>query len=400
MTKNSRAFYGFIGIATFTKLMMNVARRMVYPFAPAFARGLDVNLAAITSVIALNQATAVLGPAGASFADRYGYKPVMLAALVMLAVGTFAAGMIPLYPMLVICLFLAGFAKSIFDPSLQALIGDLVPFAHRGKVIGMTEIAWAGSTLIGIPLAGMVIERFSWQTPFYIIGTLSLVCFFLLLKFMPGKTEMETPRVTAARPAGQGILSDWKTIVKNRQVLGILGFSFFMSLANDNLFVVYGAWLEDSYGLSLAAIGFSTIVIGMAEMLAEGSTALFSDRIGLRRGVIIGTSLSACAYLLLPVLDIGPGFVMAGLFMLFFFFEFTIVTSMSLGTELVPGLRASTMSAYYAIGGIGRVAGAFTGGMVWSGYGLAGITLVSATCTLLALFAILAGFSRPPKVTH
>ena len=37
-----------------------------------------------------------------------------------------------------------------------------------------------------IPLAGMVIERFSWQTPFYIIGTLSLVCFFLLLKFMPG----------------------------------------------------------------------------------------------------------------------------------------------------------------------------------------------------------------------
>jgi DHA1 family inner membrane transport protein len=388
MTQTPRHFFGFIGITTFTKLLMNITRRMVYPFAPEFARGLGVELSAITSVIALNQATALLGPVGASFADRYGYKLLMLFALGLLTIGTFAVGLIPLYSVLVICLVLSGLTKSIFDPSLQAFIGNFVPFEHRGKIIGITELAWAGSTLIGIPLAGLVIQRFSWQTPFWIIGILSLVCFGLILKFMP-----KDPSAGKKSSPSSSFLSNWKTIVKNRQVLGIISFTFFMSLANDNLFVIYGVWLEQSYHLSIVSIGFGTILIGLSEMLGEGFTALFSDRIGLKRTILMGTCLCAGAYFLLPVLDIGIPFVLAGLFILFFFFEFTIVTAMSLTTELVPELRASTMSAFYAIGGLGRVAGAFAGGMIWSKSGIAGISLLSGGCTLIALFCVLAGFS-------
>ncbi|HCY85232.1 MAG TPA: MFS transporter, partial [Desulfobacteraceae bacterium] len=376
-------------ITTFTKLVMNVIRRMVYPFAPAFARGLSVDLTAITSLIAVNQATALLGPVGASFADRYGHKLLMLVALALATIGSFAAGIIPMYAVLMICLFLAGLAKNIFDPSLQAFIGNHVPYEHRGKFIGITEIAWAGTTLAGIPLAGILIERFSWQTPFLVLSALTLVSFFLILKFMP--SDRASARATnATRP---GMAASWKTIVKNRQVLGMLGFVFSMSLANDCLFVVYGAWLEQSYGLSLSAIGFGTILIGLSELFGEGCTALFADRIGLVRAVVIGTALSALAYLALPATDIGLPFVLSGLFMLFFFFEFTIVTSMSLNTELVPALRASTMSAFYMMGGIGRVIGAFAGGIIWKTYGLTGISLTSGGFTLLALIAILAGFS-------
>ena len=392
MTQTPKNFSGFIGIITFTKLLMNIARRMVYPFAPEFARGLGVELSSITSIIALNQATALLGPVGASFADKYGYRLLMLFSLGLLTIGTFAAGFIPMYSVLVVCLFLAGLAKSIFDPSLQAFIGNFVPFEHRGKIIGITELAWAGSTLLGIPLAGLIIQRFSWQTPFWIIGLLSLVCFGLILKFMP-KDQAAKKKPESSSP----FLSNWKIIVKNPQVLGILSFSFFMSLANDNLFVTYGVWLEQSYHLSLAAIGFGTILIGVSELLGEGFTAFFSDRIGLKRTILTGTCLSSGAYFLLPVFDMGLSFVLAGLFLVFFFFEFTIVTAMSLTTELVPDLRASTMSAFYAIGGLGRVAGAFAGGMIWSSFGLAGISIVSGLCTLMALLCILSGFYSKKK---
>ncbi|MBA3013313.1 MAG: MFS transporter [Proteobacteria bacterium] len=393
MQEHPRLFFGIIGITTFTKLLMNIARRMVYPFAPEFARGLSVDLSAITSVIAMNQATAILGPVGASFADRYGYKLLMLWALGFLTIGTFAAGFIPLYSVLVICLFLAGLSKSIFDPSLQAFLGSFVPFENRGKIIGITELAWAGSTLVGIPMAGLLIQRFSWQTPFWIMGLFSLICFGLILKFMPKDPLKRKNSRTAPSP----FWSNWKTIVRNPQVLGILLFSFFMSLASDNLFVIYGAWLEQSYGLSLTAIGFSTILIGIAELLGEGFTAFFSDRIGLKRSIIIGTGLCTIAYFLLPALDIGLFFVLTGLFLVFLSFEFTIVTAMSLTTELVPELRASTMSAFYAIGGLGRVAGAFAGGMLWSSSGLAGISLISGGCTFMALVCALIGFSHSKK---
>lgn len=380
---------GFIAVATLTKLMMNVARRMVYPFAPEFARGLDVDLTAITSAIALNQATAVLGPMGAGFADRYGYKLLMLLAVALLTVGCFSAGLLPMYSVLMISLFLAGFAKCLFDPSLQAFIGSALPYQYRGRLIGITEMAWAGATLTGIPLAGVIIEKYSWQTPFWILGILSLACFFLILKLMPRTPAAQRQRAAAGR---RNMVANWRTILKDPRVRGYLGFSFFMSLASDNLFVIYGAWLETTYSLSLAAIGFGTILIGLSELLAEGCTALFSDRIGLKRSVILGTALTAAAFFSLPMADRGLPFALAALFWVFFSFEFTFVTSMGLGTELMPELRASTMAAFYAIAGIGRVVGAFAGGFIWSSFGIPGISLASGTCAALGLGAIFLGF--------
>lgn len=390
MTHPRFRFYSLILITTLAKLLMNTARRMVYPFAPAFARGLGVDLAAITSVIALNQATAVLGPVGASFADHYGNRRIILFSLVMLCIGCVAAGLIPLYSTLVLALFLAGLAKSIFDPSFQAFIGTHVPFEQRGKFIGITELAWAGATLVGIPLAGMTIQAVSFQTPFLVIGIMAATCFAFIFRLMP---EDRPPAGNTGKKAGQ-LLVNWQQIMKNRQVLGMLSFSFFMALGSDILFVVYGAWLEQSYGLSLAAIGMGTIFIGMAEVSGEATTAFFSDRIGLLRTVFIGMVLTAGAYFLLPVLDRGVPYVLGGLFLVFLCYEFTIVTAMSLATELMPELRVSTLSAFYAVGGMGRVVGAFSGGLIWSHTGISFISLVAGTCTLIALGCMTAGFVR------
>ncbi len=395
MITDPKKFAGFISITTFTKLLFNITRRLIYPFAPEFARGLNVEISAITSIIAINQATSLLGPVGASFADRYGYRILMLFSLGLLTIGAFSVGFIPIYSVLVICLFMAGLAKSIFDPSLQAFIGNFVPFEKRGQIIGITELSWAGSTLVGIPLAGIIIERFSWQMPFLIIGGLSLICFFIILKVMP--KDKKTPEISKTR---KPMMANWKTIIKKRKVLGILSFVFFMSLANDNLFVIYGAWLEQSYHLSLAAIGFGTVFIGLSEVLGEGCTVFFSDRIGLKKSVIIGGFLCTSAYFLLPVLNIGLAYVLTGLFLVFFTFEFTLVTCMSLTTELVPELRASTMSAFFATAGLGRVVGAFSGGIIWSKFGLLPICLISGFCTFAAILSILIGFYENNSNTY
>jgi predicted MFS family arabinose efflux permease len=86
--------------------------------------------------------------------------------------------------------------------------------------------------------------------------------------------------------------------------------------------------------------------------------------------------------------------VLGGLFLVFLCFEFTIVTAMGLTTELMPELRASTMSAFYAIGGLGRVVGAFSGGLIWSHTGIFHISIIAGLCTLAALACMTAGFIR------
>ena len=387
MTVRSRSFYAFIGVATFSKLMLNTARRMAYPFAPELARGLGVPLTAVTSLIAVNQATAVLGPLGALFAGRYGNKPVLLLALALCFIGCVGITLFPVYGVVLAGLFLAGLAKSLFDPSLQAQIGSQVPYAQRGKFIGITEISWAGATLLTIPAAGFIMSRFSWQTPFKLVAVLTFVCFFLLLKLAPDRHRFRAGLANKEKGAKQ-VQVNWKRLLKNKKVAGLLVFVFFMSLANDNLFVIYGVWLESACGMSLTEIGMSTVLIGMAELLAEGGSALFSDRIGLKKSVLLGTAATAGTYMVLPFTASGIPLILSGLGALFLFFEFTIVSSMSLGTELVPEFRAATMAAFFAMAGFGRIIGAFSGGLIWSAYGIRGICLVSGVCSVLALAAL------------
>ena len=81
-----------IVVTTLCRLVLNTARRFVYPFAPALSRGLGVPLTAITSLIAVNQATSVLGLFSGPVADRLGYRFMMLIGMALLVVGMFAGG--------------------------------------------------------------------------------------------------------------------------------------------------------------------------------------------------------------------------------------------------------------------------------------------------------------------
>jgi len=68
-----------VGTVVLCRLLLNTARRFAYPFAPALSRGLGVSLTAFTSIIAVNQATTLLGMFFGPLADRLGYRLMMLA---------------------------------------------------------------------------------------------------------------------------------------------------------------------------------------------------------------------------------------------------------------------------------------------------------------------------------
>jgi predicted MFS family arabinose efflux permease len=164
-----------------------------------------------------------------------------------------------------------------------------------------------------------------------------------------------------------------------------------VSVANDNLFVVYGAWLENTFNLSIIALGVSTGVIGIAELLGEGLTASLGDRLGLTRSIIFGLTLSGLSYIVLPLLGNSLPLALLSLFIVFLTFEFTIVTSLSFSTEILPDARATMMSGYLAAATLGRVFGALIGGPVWMTGGILATGLVSAFISILALIALIWG---------
>ncbi|MBC8458864.1 MAG: MFS transporter [Deltaproteobacteria bacterium] len=369
-------------VATLCRLVLNSARRFAYPFAPALSRGLGVPLTAITTIIAANQSTAIIGMFFGPLADRLGYRLMMLAGLGVLVVGMIAGGIFPFYGVILAALFLAGLGKSIFDPALQAYVGERVPFHRRGLIIGVLELSWAGSTLIGIPLIGLLIEYLGWRAPFFALGGVGLIG-IAALQFVIAKDGKKTVMHQTA-----GIFNAWRQLVQERAALGAIGFAFFVCAANDSLFVIYGAWLETSFNLSIVALGFSTTVIGIAELSGEGLTAAVSDRLGLKRSVIVGLSLCIMSYIILPLMGKTLPLALGSLFLIFLTFEFTIVSALSLCTELLPGLRATMMSGFLAAAGIGRVIGVLIGGSVWLTGGIVVTAFISAAISCLGLASL------------
>ena len=375
-----------IGVAALSRLFLNTARRFAYPFAPALSRGMGVSLTAVTSLIAINQFTGVLGLVFGPLSDRWGYRSMMLAGLSLLALGMLTGGIFPFYGSVLVALFLAGLGKTIFDPALQAYVGKQIPYERRGRVIGIVEISWAGSSLVGIPLIGLLIGHFGWRSPFFVLGGLGLLSIAGL-----GVLTFGTQKSATTHPQPIHLFQSWRQLGLERYTLGALCFAFFIAVANDNLFVVYGVWLEQRFQLGIVDLGIATTVIGAAELLGDVLTASFADRFKLTRSVLVGLILSGASYFALPYMGYSLSFALSGLFLVFLTFEFTIVTSMSLFTEFLPHARATMMSGFLVASSIGRVCGALIGGVVWGTGGITATAMTSAFISGLGLISLFLG---------
>jgi len=387
--KNNSSIAGILVSASLSRGVINTSNRFIYPFAGVISRGLGVPLTSVTSVIALNQATSMLGLFTSHIGDKNGYRKMMLTGLFLLAAGMLLAGAVPLYYSLVVAMFLSGFAKNLFDPAIQAYVGKRVPFHRRGFAVGILEISRSASTLIGIPACGFLIDRFGWRSPFFAIASLAMLCGVLALFLI--KDDSDENRKDHN---GFKLLRSLMELLKNPPAMGVTVSAFFASFANDNLFVIYGPWLEQSFNLSVVALGMGTAVIGVAELCGSSLIALFADRVGLKISILGGYAAASFAYLLIPAVgDASLYGALGRLFAIFLCFEFSIVAVISICTEIASGSRATMMSLFFASAGLGRVAGATSGALIWQQMGMTSVCVISALLNLGALGFLFWGLS-------
>lgn len=390
--KQKNGILGTLLAAFATRSVINTANRFIYPFAPVISRGLGVPLTAVTSVIALNQATALIGVFTSSIGDRTGYKRMMLAGLVILILGMVLVGFLPLYLSFVVAMFLSGLGKNFFDPAIQAYVGTRVSYKRRGLVVGILEISWSVATLAGIPMAGFIISKMGWQAPFLVLAGSSVICLWLVSAYIEDDSRVaQTSEIPETANKFKTLIKSMAPFFKHPRALGAMGFAFFVSFANDNLFVIYGAWLENLFDFSVVELGLGTVVIGVGELCGSVGTAFLADRFGLKRSVCYGVLLSGLSYLLVPMSEFSMWAALGALFLIFFLFEFTIVSLISMCTELIPGSRATMMSLFFGAAGLGRVAGAFYGGLVWHGLGMKVVCYSSFVFSLTGLACLLWG---------
>jgi DHA1 family inner membrane transport protein len=368
--------------------------RMVYPFLPIFSRGLGVDLSLLSIGLTLRSASGLFSPFLASVADSRGRKAGML-----FGVGLFTASVAlmtiwPTYPAFLVTLVVSMLGNFVFVPSMQAYLGDRVPYNRRGLALAMAEFGWSLSFILGVPLLGLAIERFGWQAPFPILTGMGVLAMLTLAGLLPRDHVHAGTRLGMWRNLG--------AVFNAPMARAAIIIAVSVSTANELVNLIFGVWLEETFAVQIAALAAASAVIGFSELGGEALVSVISDWLGKHRSMSIGLVLNLLAVLGLPVLGRSLNGALVGLFFFYLTFEFTLVSSIPLMTEVLPSVRATFMSTYIAGMAIGRGLGALLSVPLYK-LGVASLTLppilvnvlVAAGLNILAFVALRSISVRP-----
>jgi len=343
---------------TISRLFLNTGLRMVYPFLPAFARGLGVPLATLAGLVALRSYASILSPLFGPLSERFGRRAMMVLSMVLFSLGCLFIVIWPDLWAFGVTLIVVAIAKVIYDPAMQAFFGDTVVYEKRGRSIAISELSWAGAFFLGMPLVGLAITEWGWQAPFFWLAALGVGGALALRGMLPSGGGQDGSATNLAKT--------WQVIRRHRVIWAAAVYITLLMAANEIILIVFGDWMETSFALSLTALGLVSAVIGGAEVTGELTTAAIVDRIGKRRFIIFTGSMTAVMYLVLPIMGLTLVIAMVSLFILFLFFEMSVVGGIPLMTELVPQARGIVLSVVLAAAGLGRGLGASIGPLLWS----------------------------------
>jgi MFS transporter, DHA1 family, inner membrane transport protein len=364
------------------RTILNTMHRMVYPFLGTFARGLGVDITALSFALTGRSLMGVFVPFIASVADQRGRRFGMMAGVVLFTLGVSLVALWPSLWTLTAALFLALLGKYMFDPAMQAYFGDRVPYQRRGLALAVTELSWSFAFIAGVPATGFLIARSGWSAPFPVFAVLGVGMFAVLWWMIPRQGQ-DANHVPARNP-----WSNLGAVMRNLPALAGISIALWASAANELVNLIFGVWLEDSFGLQIAALAGASAVIGLSELGGEGLVALLTDRIGKPRALLLGLLANSAAAVLLPFIGRTEVGALVGLFLFYITFEYVLVSHVPMMTEFVPGARATVMAFNVTGHSLGRAIGAFLAPFVYRQFGFLFVALLAVVFNIFGLLAL------------
>ena len=327
---------------TFARVTGNACYRYTYPFVALIASGLDVSLGRMGVALAFAELAGLLSPLTGRLADHLGQRTAMAGGLAAVALGASLAASAQHVVWLALALVVLSQSKVLFDLGLTSWIAEQVPYERRGRIVGLTETSWAGGLLLGVSTMGLVTAATNWRVG-YLTGAMAAVSMATVVfrRVTPLPARHERPERAAT-----GRIPRWG-FAAVLAVMCLMG-------ASQALFVTFGSWLEDTFGLGAVGLAAITVALGLGELGASLTSARNTDRWGKELSTAGGAALMVPTGLVLAAWhdQLALGIVLLVIAILGF--EFGIVSSLAIGSRLVPGSPARGVGAMIAAGTSGR----------------------------------------------
>jgi predicted MFS family arabinose efflux permease len=128
----------------------------------------------------------ISGLLAAGFADKFDRKKLLVFFYLGFIVGTFLCGMAPSYETLVAARIFTGIFGGVMGSISMAIITDIFELNQRGRVMGVVQMGFAASQVLGIPIGLYFANLWGWHAPFMMIVVLAIgIILVLIIKLKP-----------------------------------------------------------------------------------------------------------------------------------------------------------------------------------------------------------------------
>ena len=330
-------------------------------------------------------ASLIFGP----LVDRYGYKGMLLAATVLVALGLEGIAFAPSMLALRVAVVVIGFGGGIINGAANALVAD-ISSGERAASLNLLGVSF-GVGAMAVPFAlGVLINRYSQGAIVAGVGLLVLLVFvFIAFTVFPA----------AKQPQGFPI-ADAGRLVRDKLIL-LMGVMLFLQ---SGIEITVGGWTSTFVTEELAVPPRSALIIlslyWMGMMLARLALGYLLRRTSPFRALYVCLAIAlAGSALLLTTRDAGVA--AAGVFMLGAGFAAMFPTVLSFIGDRYAALSGTAFSLAIAFALLGGMLLPYLAGVLGMRFGMRGSFAIvpAALLALAVLLGALARRLRPPLPT-
>jgi len=276
---------------------------MYLPSLPAIADALHAPIAQVQLTIssylfgfAVGQI--VYGP----ISDRFGRKPVMLAALVLYGVASVLCATTQSIEMLTAVRFVQALGGAGSIVLARAVVRDLYSGVRAGRELSLMGSITAFAPIVAPAIGGVLQTAFGWRASFILLVIFAAVSGSVAARLLPETLRQRAPGPFSLR--SMAVL--YRSVLVHRGFLANLGIL-------TTTFVGLMAWvsaasvvMQGVYGLSPLVFGATYAVGAAGYMLGTSIAARIVMRLGLDRTIGIGTvALAAGGLAMVAVVALG-----------------------------------------------------------------------------------------------
>ena len=240
------------------------------------------------------------GLCAAGFADKFDRKKMLLFFYVGFVCGTFFCGIANSYPLLLCARVITGLFGGVIGSVSFAIITDIFSMQVRGRVMGVVQMAFAASQVLGIPVGLYLAAHLSWHAPFLMIAaTAVLLGAVIALKLKPVTAHLK------GRQDKSAFLHLWHTASNPFYIRGfaatiLLATGGFMIMPFSTAFLVNNILVPET---RLSEVFFITGVVSIFTGPFLGKQA---DKYGKYRLFVFGSILSMVMVMIYTHLGPNP----------------------------------------------------------------------------------------------